>query len=111
MGAENSPNDRDDGDYKYTDCEVIDFETVLLSPALELLASLKLGDRLAVHVTREDGAPTVDVSQRGTRLGSVSHTHVPRLIICIEDANVYFAEVVKLNGAECRVRIHHQNRS
>jgi hypothetical protein len=112
MGAEDSPRRRRDHEDGCDECQIIQFDTVLFSPDPAVLAELAVGGKLSVEVQREGGAPTVSAfDEQGRRAGSISAGNLPRLVICIEDGNRYFADVIKVEGAECRVRVHHELRS
>lgn len=108
MGGSGAPRRyRGGGDADDT-CELIRFDTVLLSPSVTLLAEVRVGTVLRVAINPDGGAGTVGVfNADNALLGSVSHLSVGKLLLCMRDGHEYVADVLKIEGAECRIKIHH----
>lgn len=91
-------------------CLLLRIETVLLSPVIDRLAVLRAGTVLDVESVEEDGIVMVGIFNDDHELvGSISSGELSRLLRCMSEGHEYVADVLKVEGAECRVRIHHKN--
>ena len=92
-------------------CELVEIETTLISPVVERIAELKLGDVLRLCIVAIGNHDTVvALTKGGDQVGSITSGQLGRLLRCMANGNEYLADVLKIEGAECRVRVHHQNR-
>jgi hypothetical protein len=109
-GSGGTRRHRDNGGGEHDTCELIRFDTVLLSPDVARLEAVHVGMILDVAVSPDGGTGTVGVYDEARNLlGSVSHLSVGKLLRCIRDGHAYVAEVLKIEGAECRVRIRYRH--
>ena len=83
-------------------CEMLVVVTVLTHPNEELLAMLKVGQVLTVHIQEE----RVYVMYGDQVAGYVEAPENSRIIECVEAGTFYVAEILKLEGAVCNVKIH-----
>lgn len=99
--------DSGDGD----DCTSLTFLTTLISPVMSVLATLSAGMTLAVAVERVGNNDTIVArDSSGQRAGSIASGQLGKLLRCIADGNIYVADILKIDGAECRVKVHHESR-
>ena len=94
----------------FPDCESIRFETVLVSPQRGIIDRLHVGDVLRLQLGTQQNRPVVDVvTNAGSRAGSITSTHLTKLIECLQHGHNYLAEIRDLDGGACRVLVHHAN--
>lgn len=81
------------------------FETDVFGPVAALVATLSVGDPLAIQMLGLSVGVFV-VSPSLQQLGSVAgSTNIPRLVGCIQKGVVFGGEVVAINGSQVRIRI------
>jgi hypothetical protein len=91
-------------------CLLLRIDTVLLSPAIDRLAAIRAGTVLDVEMVVEGEVTMVGVFDVDHELvGSISSGELSRLLRCMSEGHEYVADVLKVEGAECRVRIHHNS--
>lgn len=92
-------------------CELIEIETTLISPVVERIAELQVGEVLRLCIVAVGNHDTiVALGKDEAQVGSITSGQLGRLLRCMATGNGYLADVLKIEGAECRVRVHHQNR-
>ena len=87
-------------------CNIIE-TTPLNSPNRTVLAGLRTGDTL--NVVFDPGPPQrlLAQTQQGAAAGSITSPMMLQIMECItQGGHTYVAEVISVNGAICRVRIH-----
>lgn len=95
---------------RVVDCRTLRIDTVLLSPSVERLKGVAVGDLLPVLTIVQENVTIVGiVDSNGDPIGYVSSADLGRLLRCIAEGHSYVAEVQRIEGAECRVRISHAN--
>src|SRR5437870_382356 len=89
-------------------CKALRLETILMSPQVPALASVKVGNVLTVALQGAQQHRFVAVlNASGAPIGTVGSDRTIQLIDCLDRGYVYVAEVVALDGAACRVLIRH----
>lgn len=91
------------------DCTRISEKTVLNSPVLEVVGSLKKGDVLSVRV--QNGTSLVAITKDGKIAGALTPPLLPRIVECIEEGFEYVAIVLSVSGGECRVHVKLRTRN
>lgn len=86
------------------DCTKVRFRTHLSSPVPEVVATLKVGDTLAVKYQPPRG-PLYAQTEKGKKAGSIVTGEQVTLINCINNGYSYKAEVVKIAGGKCELQI------
>ncbi|MEY2565239.1 MAG: hypothetical protein QOH88_3432 [Verrucomicrobiota bacterium] len=96
------------GPRTFTGCYTINFETVLLSPRLEAIAALKIGDVLVLKLDSQQDTPIVVATRKnGEEVGTIGSPHLLQLIGCMQEGHKYTAAVVSIEGGACRVIVDH----
>ncbi len=83
-------------------CEKLVIETVLMQPNEELVAILKVGQVLTVHVKDE----SVYVMFGDQVVGYVETLQNDKIIKCMEAGTIYVADIKEINKTTCKVQIH-----
>lgn len=78
--------------------------TYLASPQAEAMEAMEVGSILAIHAVSATG-PILAVSSNGETVGSIISREQIRLLKCLVKGVNFIAEVISINGAECRVQI------
>jgi hypothetical protein len=81
------------------------FETVLQSPDPTALAGAAVGQIYPLEIRMVGDAEVIVVVHEEQALGSVGSGYFSQLLRCIQVGNAYFATVLLIRGAECRVVI------
>src|SRR4051812_19366163 len=82
-------------------CNRFNTETAVQSPNPQVVGRLATGQLLNVFL---DGK-TVFVQLDQETVGTLIFLGLPRLIECLEEGFEFVAEVVRLSGPDCRVRV------
>jgi hypothetical protein len=90
---------------KEVSCENLVFETQLASPKEEVVAQLKRGDILDVHLDQLSGMSVVQALWNGHVAGGIASPQVQRLLACLREGSTYAAEVISVLGGQVKVRI------
>lgn len=87
-----------------TNCANLSFTTVLSSPQVSVISTLKKGDQLKLELQL---APVklVMATNKGKFTGTIT-TQAQKLIACIEAGTDYVADVVSVSGHQCSVEVH-----
>jgi hypothetical protein len=88
------------------ECDRLRFETVLMSPQKEALASIEPQDSLIVQL--QGTAPqrfAAVLRPNGQLVGTVGSEKAIRLIGCLEQGYMFVAAVLEIDGGACRVQI------
>lgn len=88
---------------KDNSCLSLVIETNLATVNAGVLATTEVGEHLPVAARSVDG-PVV-VLKDGEVLGSVLSSRLIQLLNCMNEGTEYEAEIVKLEGAVCQVKI------
>jgi hypothetical protein len=96
------------GPRTFTGCYTVNFETVLLSPRPEVIASVKTGEVLVLKLESQGDKPIVVATRKnGDEVGTIGSPHLLQLISCMQEGHKYTADVVSVEGGACRVRVDH----
>ena len=83
-------------------CETLVVETVLMKPNEELIATLKVGQVLTVHVKEE----SIYVMLGDQIAGYIETPQNSQIIECMTAGTFYVAEIKEIEGTKCTVEIH-----
>ena len=86
------------------DCSKVSIKTNVSSPNPSVLATLKVGDILKIEIRVPTG-PLLAITQTNQVLGSVFTKDPAALIGCINDGNLYEAEILKISGGDVQIII------
>jgi hypothetical protein len=86
-------------------CDELEFDTQLSSPKQAVIASIKVGDDLAVGTQVMGGTTVVVALHNGQVAGGLASPNVRRLRECIADGTQYIATVTEKDDGQIRVRI------
>ena len=108
MGGGGTPYIPDGPPSGRSTCDSLSFETVLQSPVISLVSSLRVGDILPLRLAMVGKIETVeDFTARGVRAGSVNNLRVRELIECMRNEHAFVAEVIRIDGGECKICVMH----
>jgi hypothetical protein len=86
-------------------CDIVEIAP-LNSPQPAVVATLNVGDVLAVNLNRQGPNPVLEVLDGGgRRAGALTHRNHVHLIACIDAGRAYRAVVVSKRGGSVEVRI------
>lgn len=85
-------------------CDRLTAETAVQSPNPAVIDRLAPGQLL--RVVLENNSVFVFLDQE--RLGSLIFRGLPRLIECLQQGNEYLAEITKVSGPDCMVKVRPQ---
>ena len=77
----------------------------LSSPQGSVIEQLKNGDILSVQSLTDQG-PIQVLNNQGELAGTVISREMVRLLNCINQGTSFVAEVLQINGAQCKVQIY-----
>lgn len=86
-------------------CDTLKFETQLASPKEQIVAQMKIGDILDVHLDQLGSLSVVQVLWNGHIAGGIASPQVQRLLTCLREGSTYVAEVISILGGQVKVRI------
>lgn len=89
------------------DCTKLRIKTSLSSPVPTIVSKLVPGDLLRLRLQKE-GGPLLAVAPGGKTAGSIAGGQLLALLRCIEEGNVYEAEVMKITGGNVEVEIRYK---
>ena len=90
-------------------CDSLSFETILQSPVVSVVSSLQVGDILPLKLALSGKTDTVEAyAAHGARAGSVHGLRLLQLIECMRNKHEFVAEVIRINGGECKVCVMHK---
>lgn len=94
-GGENGPDP----------CDIVEI-VPLNSPQPAVIATLNVGDVLAVNLNRAGPNPVLEVlAPGGQRAGALTHRNHVRIIGCIDAGRTYQAVVMSIRGGSVEVRV------
>lgn len=86
-------------------CEIVEI-VPLNSPQAAVIATLSVGDVLAVNLNRAGSYPVLEVlASGGRRAGALTHRNHVRIIGCIDAGRTYQAVVMNIRGGSVEVRV------
>lgn len=86
-------------------CEIVEI-VPLNSPQAAVIATLSVGDMLAVNLNRSGSYPVLEVlASGGRRAGALTHRNHVRIIGCIDAGRTYQAVVMNIRGGSVEVRV------
>jgi hypothetical protein len=85
-------------------CANLSFNTVLGSPKLTVLATLRVGHVLELELMSMPTKIVAAKTSAGNVAGTIT-TQVPKLIECIENGSSFEAEVTQITGPQCNVLV------
>lgn len=85
-------------------CTDLRFQTSLNSPVPEVIAALKLKDRLALEQRKEEG-PVLAVTSTKKVAGSIAGGLLLQLLRCMEKGFSYEAIITKVTGGNVEVEV------
>lgn len=85
-------------------CSTLAFEAQLNSPQAAILATLVIGEYLAVDLSALP-KQVVQVIKNGVVVGALTGTQTPQLIGCLQNGYSFQAEVLNVAGGMCTVRV------
>lgn len=88
-------------------CERLRFEAQLTSPQPLVVATLVVGEVLAVTAVKMGIQVVVQVLKNGQPAGGLAGPDATRLRSCIEDGHVFKATVLSVIGGQVRVLVEH----
>ncbi|MFC6100313.1 hypothetical protein [Olivibacter domesticus] len=88
---------------KEVSCEVFSFKTKIASPNPDVLAKCVIGDEL-ILVFNDSNAFLLYTNDEEYAGGIVS-SYRDKLLSCINEGFVYKATILKIEGANCEIRI------
>lgn len=89
-------------------CATLQQQTTLNSPVASVLATLTVGDVLAVRVRKAGVAVVVEAIHKGRTAGSITSSIIQLLAQCVSEGHEYVAEVLDVQGGACRVQVRHK---
>lgn len=89
---------------RHSGCENLSFNTVLGSPKLIVLATLRVGHVLDLELVSLPTKIVAAKNNAGIIAGTIT-TQVPKLIECIESGASFEAEVTQITGPQCSVLV------
>lgn len=93
----------------YNTCDSLTFDTILVSPAVAVVTSLRMGDLLPLRLVEGQTSDTVEAyTDQGVRAGSVNALRIQELIKCMKEKHAFVAEVIRIDGGVCKVCISHR---
>ncbi len=88
-------------------CDTLRFDLQLSSPQPPVVATLNVGDVLAIVVAQMNGHVVVQVLSNGQPAGGLTGPEATRLRNCIDQGHNYTATVLQIIGGQVRVRVEH----
>lgn len=88
-------------------CEKLKFDAQLASPQPAVVATLRVGEVLAVDLVSMKGRFVVQVIKNGQPAGGLSVGDTTALRECIKQGHKFKATVVSINGGQVQVHIGH----
>lgn len=88
-------------------CEQLRFEAQLTSPQPAVVATLSVGEVLAIAVVTMNGQVVVQVRKNADVVGGLIGPDATRLRNCIQNGHQYKATIRAINGGQVRVLIEH----
>lgn len=86
-------------------CDIVEI-VPLNSPQSAVIATLNVGDVLAVNLNRSGPNPVLEVlAPGGQRAGALTHRNHVRIISCIDAGRSYQAVVMSIRGGSIEVRV------
>ncbi len=106
MGG-NGPSEKDQRplDSLGKDCSSTEIVAVLQSPRETTLSRLRLGDLLGVIYFENK---VLIINNDDEVVGSITGKNMAQLASCIIKKHNYQAEIVQINGGNCKVKITHK---
>ncbi len=85
-------------------CDLIE-NTTLNSPNRTVIATLRQGDLLDVHLDSGPPQKLLALTLTGSTAGSITSPSMLQIITCIKAGHAYQAEVLSIRGAVCQIQI------
>jgi hypothetical protein len=86
-------------------CDIVSL-TNLNSPSAAVIGTLRPNDVMDVRLQAGPPRLLLAVTPAGQVAGSITCAEMARIIACIQQGEVYVADVVSVRGGVCQVRIH-----
>lgn len=86
-------------------CDQLTFTAQLASPKEDIVAQLKVDDRLDVAFGEQHGQAVVQVLWNGQVAGGIAAQQVQRLRQCLTGGTMYSARVLSINNGQVRVSV------
>jgi len=91
----------------YSPCESFKFSAQLTSPQPAVVAQLKVGDVLTIHVVPMNGQVVVQALWNGHLAGGLTGPDATRLRECAAQDHDFIATVLSITGGQVRVHVQH----
>lgn len=83
-------------------CSKVNMIVIVLGPNINLLVKLKLGDDVDIDF---DNKRSIVAKKNNEIIGNLIHKDINELVKCIKKGYKYKGIIVKLDGADCEIKI------